>query len=85
MFTLEGSYLFNNGIIGVGPMVTGVLSPDASMTEAQRQEPFAVYAGINSLLKISPKYQFEMNAQQRIDRLGRTNILGNIGFRINFN
>lgn len=85
LFTLEGSYLFNQGVISIGPMITGILSPDVSLNESPQVQHFAVYAGVNSVFNISNKYQLEMNVQQRVDKLDRTNILGNVGIRINFN
>lgn len=84
MLTLEAAVLSSFGKVELGPVLMMVAGKDISLKEQQKDQGVGLYGGVEGLYKLSPKWDLELNLQQRLDDLSRANVLGNLGVRFSF-
>lgn len=82
---MESSLLFQaSEKIKIGPKALGLIGDDVNFSEGSSNQSVGLFLGGELTYKLNSDYKLDLDIQQRIDNLNRTNILSNFGLKINF-
>jgi hypothetical protein len=85
MITLQSAYLLSlSEKWSFGPELMAALGNDISMSDKNESSNLGLFAGLDLLYKVKKDTFIEFNIDQRMDDLSRTDVLANLGLKINF-
>lgn len=67
-----------------GPELMMATGNDVSMSDNNQSKNLGIFGGLDLLYKIKSGMSIKLNVDQRIDDLSRSNVLTNLGIKINF-
>lgn len=85
LITLEGAlHIPFTSKWSFGPELMMAMGNDVSMSDSNKSANFGIFGGLDLLYKIKKDVSIKLNADQRLDDMSRSNVLANLGIKINF-
>lgn len=67
-----------------GPVLTAVYGKDISFNEQELDKKWGAFGGLNLRYSFNRRWDLGVTVEQQIDNVSRTNLISNLGLRINF-